>query len=408
LPKSLNFALTKYDEPEAFTSLIFGDSQIYNDAEASYLLRGVVEDAKQAKGVSFGITLGDLVGDTLPFYPAYKNAIKQIGVPWYNVTGNHDMNHDVTDDRLSNETFKANFGPANYAFNYGKAHFIVLDDIIQPNPATERGYIGGMRDEQFEFLENDLKYVPVNSLIVISMHIPLLEEGRENLFRANDRQHFFMLLKNYPNVLFLTAHTHIQCQNFFRKGEGFERSNPIHEYNAGTTCGDWYSGPLNQDGIPVTTMRDGTPQGYAFLRVDGNKYQIDYKVINKPDTYRISIYNPKVVPAGGGGSTIYANFFMGSNEDTLESRIDGGEWTKLRWTKEPDPAYARYVQDWDYIDKLVPGRRPSNPIISSHLWKGWIPHNLTVGEHRIEIRATDIFGRTYTGTSSYRIEKIGK
>src|SRR3546814_5122981 len=50
-----------------------------------------------------------------------------------------------------------------------------------------------------------------------------------------------------------------------------------HEYNAGTTSGDWYSGEVNESGVPASTMRDGTPKGYAFLNITGNQYTIDYR-----------------------------------------------------------------------------------------------------------------------------------
>ncbi len=54
--------------------------------------------------------------------------------------GNHDMNYDAVADSLSDETFESNFGPANYAFNYGQAHFIVLDNILYPDPRDGNGY----------------------------------------------------------------------------------------------------------------------------------------------------------------------------------------------------------------------------------------------------------------------------
>jgi hypothetical protein len=82
---------------------------------------------------------------------SYKQAILQTGIPWYNVMGNHDMNYDATEDRLSDESFEAHFGPNNYAFNYGKTHFIVLDDILYPHPLTGKGYWGALRDDQPAF-----------------------------------------------------------------------------------------------------------------------------------------------------------------------------------------------------------------------------------------------------------------
>jgi hypothetical protein len=406
LPASLDFALYKYDEPEAFTALLFGDTQTYSEQEMEYLERGIIAEARQLPNISFGITLGDLVGDRLDLHQLYKQTIRQMGVPWYNVMGNHDMNYDATEDRFSDEAFEAHFGPNNYAFNYGKAHFIVLDDILYPHPITGKGYWGGLRDDQLAFVAHDLACVPHDRLIVVSMHIPLFDAEDAEAFRDADRQALYELLRDYPDVLFLSAHTHIQTHNSIGRAQGVNREKPIHEYNAGTTCGDWYSGPLNEEGLPVSTMRDGTPAGYALLRIDGNRYVTDYKTLGKPDDYQISLYHPKAVPFRRSTSaSIYANFFMGNTDDTVEYRIDDGAWMKMQRTEEFDPAYYRYVQDWDYLEHIVPGQRPSNPIPCTHLWKARIATNLPAGEHRIEVRAKDRFDRTHTTASAYKIEE---
>ncbi|MDR2626921.1 MAG: calcineurin-like phosphoesterase family protein [Dysgonamonadaceae bacterium] len=406
LPASADFALYRYDEPEAFTALLFGDTQPYSEQEMDYLERGIIAETRNIRGVSFGITLGDLVGDRLDLHLPYKQAIKQVGIPWYNVMGNHDMNYDAQEDRLSDESFEAHFGPNNYSFNYGRAHFIVLDDVLYPHPLTGKSYWGGLRDDQLAFVGNDLAFVPRDRLIVVSMHIPLFDSEGANAFRDADRQALYALLSDYPDVLFLSAHTHFQVQHTVGKAQGVDREKPIHEYNAGTSCGDWFSGILNEKNIPVSTMRDGTPAGYAFLHIDGNRYTLDYKVLGQPDGYQIALYHPKTVPFRRSTSaSLYANFFMGSPGDTVECRIDDGAWTQMQRTEEFDPAYYRYMQDWDYLEHLVPGRRPSQPVICQHLWKIRIPSALPAGEHRIEVRAKDRFNRTHTAESVYRIEQ---
>jgi hypothetical protein len=402
LPASVDFALHKCHEPETFTALLFGDTQPYNEQEMAYLEKGIIAEARNVQGVSFGITLGDLIGDRLDLHPLYKQTIKPMGLPWYNVMGNHDMNYDAKDDRFSDETFEANFGPNNYAFNYGKAHFIVLDDVLYPHPVTGKGYWGGLRDDQLAFVENDLAHIPHDRLIIVAMHIPLIDPEDGEAFRDTDRQALYRLLNDYPNVLFLSAHTHIQTQNLIEAN----RERPIYEYNVGTTCGDWFSGILNEKGLPVSTMRDGTPAGYAFLRIDGNQYVLDYKVLGKPDNDQIGLYHPKAVSFRQlTTASIYADFFMGSPKDTVEYRIDGGEWRRMKRVEAFDPAYYRYVQDWDELEHLVPGRRPSNPVVCSHLWESRIPTTPAVGKHRIEVRAKDRFDRFHTAESAYRIEQ---
>jgi len=152
-------------------------------------------------------------------------------------------------------------------------------------------------------------------------------------------------------------------------------------------------------------MRDGTPKGYAFINFKGNQYSLDYKVAGKLKSYQMDVFAPKVVEKGRSTrSGIYVNFFMGSKNDKLEYRIDQGEWKAMDYVEEIDPSYATEVYEWDLTEELIPGRRSSNPIESKHLWRGKIATNLEIGEHKIEIKATDQFGKTYTETSSYRLE----
>ncbi len=405
LPKSVDFALLPQQESDEYTALIFGDPQAYTAREMEFFEKGVIAEVAGIKDVAFGLSLGDLVGNDLNLHQPYIKAVKKVGLPWYNLIGNHDMNFDVKVDSLSDETYEANFGPANYAFNQGKTHYIVLDDVLYPNPRTGKGYLGGFRKEQLDFVENDLKFVDKDQLIVLAFHIPL-EHKKGDVFRPEDRQRLFELLKDFPNTLSLSAHMHTQSQIFYGKEEGWNQEKPHHEYNAGTTSGDWYSGQLNEQGVPAATMRDGTPKGYAFLHIKGNQYVIDYKVAGKDKSYQIEVFHPKVVGNGKSSkSGIYANFFMGHRNDRVECRIDNGKWVKMMPISAADPAFVAELHPWDNSDELLAGRRPNNAVDSPHLWRTAIPTDLSLGKHEVEVRATDRYGRTHTQKSTYRIEQ---
>ena len=238
LLRSIDFALHQYNEPENFTAIVFGDPQPYSMDDLDYFTRKIVEDVEKSHNTLFGISLGDIVGDNLDLQPVYKERMRHLQLPWYNVMGNHDMNYDAPSDDLSDETFEKNFGSANYAFNYGNAHFIVLDNILYPDPRDGNGYWGGYRLDQLLFLENDLKHVPKDKLIVLSQHIQMKELAG---YREADRKRLFDLLKDYENVLVMSAHTHLQDQIEYTSAEGWLGKKPLHEYNVGTTSGDWYS-----------------------------------------------------------------------------------------------------------------------------------------------------------------------
>lgn len=407
LPSSVNFGLVKQQESDNFTTLVFGDPQAYNLEEMDYFDKGVVAEVVNSKNVAFGLSMGDLVGNDPSLFNPYIQTVKKAGIPWYNLLGNHDLNFDATTDDMADESFEAHFGPANYAFNYGKVHFIVLDDVLYPDPRDQKGYWGGFREDQLAFVANDLKFVPKDYLIVVALHIPLSEpDAADDAFRDEDRNELFRLLKDYPHTLSLSAHTHIQRQDFISKEYGWQQDKPHHHYNIGTTSGDWYSGKPDKNGIPVSVMRDGTPKGYAFINFKGNNYDIDYKVAGMPKEHQIKVFSPKVVAKGKRTkSGIFANFFMGSKNDTVQYRIDGGEWMPMEFVEVQDPSYVELVYEYELSEQLVPGRRSSDPINSTHLWRAKIVTDLEVGTHNFEIKATDIYGKTHNATGSYRIEQ---
>lgn len=406
LPKEVNFGLVPQKEDSSFKAFLFGDPQPYNMEQLDYFKKSIIDEAKQkTAGISFGISLGDLVGDDLSLQPPYKKYMKEMNLPWYNVIGNHDMNYDAKTDELSDETYEKNFGPTNFAFNYSGAHFLILDDILYPNPKGGGGYLGGFRPDQLLFIENDLRYVDKTKLVVVSFHIPLFV-GDEEHFEIQARQQLLDLLSSFDQVLLISAHMHTQTHQFYGKEKGWKGAKPLHEYNVGTTSGDWYSGELDQNGIPVGTMRDGTPRGYAILSVNANQYTLDYRVAGKPEEYKMEIFMPKVIAnTRAGNAQVYANIFMGSEKDVVEYRVGEGEWKKMTKEATFDPSFYAKVLRWDLSDSLLQGRKPSNPVNSPHLWKGTLPFDIGMGTHQVQIRVKDMFGRVYTDQKSYRIEK---
>jgi hypothetical protein len=402
LPKSIDFALKPVKESDDYTALIFGDPQVYSLEQVDYFIKDVISEVEGIKNVSFGLSMGDEVGDKLDLFPAYTGAVKRVGIPWYNMMGNHDLNADAPTDSLSDESFEAHFGPATYAFNYGKVHFIVLDDVLYPDPRDGRGYYGGLREDQLKFIENDLKYVPKDYLVVMTLHIPISEP--EFLFSSATRKRLFNAIKDFPNTLSISAHTHMQRQDFYIKGAEWLQDKPHHHFNIGTASGDFYSGLSDKNGTPISTMRDGTPKGYGFIHFKGNQYIIDYKVAGKDADVQMRIIAPEQLKRDST-AYVYVNFFTGGKDDKVQYRIDNGEWKPMDHTIEFDPFYLAEVEEWKSItDKTKKARRPSNPAKSTHLWKGILPADLSVGKHSIEVKATDMFNRSFTQKSSYSIQ----
>lgn len=405
LPRSVDFALTYSPEPREFKAFIFGDPHTRTEIMLDFFDKKIVEDAVRLGGrYAFGIGMGDGMDENMDLTPEYSKVLARIGIPWYNVNGNHDTNYDATADSLANESFIANFGPPDYAFNYGNAHILVLDNIIHPDPAGGKYPASGLREDQKEFIANDLRLVPDDKLIIVAAHVPFIRHWH----LPGTVDFLFGELERFEHVLLLSAHLHTVQHIYHDAKSGWNGKTPLHEINVGATCGSWYSGFLDGNGIPESRMTDGTPQGYIILNVNGTDYSADYKTAGQPLEHQMLIHNAKVVMQDKHTpSYIVVNYFMGYKDDIVEFRLDGGEWKPMAHTLRTDPSYENMIYRWEMGEEPHPNRWPSYPTISTHIWQARIPvYGVPIGEHKIEIRATDRFGNVHNGTSRYRIEPV--
>src|SRR5690606_9960650 len=141
-------------------------------------------------------------------------------------------------------------------------------------------------------------------------------------FRAADRARLFALLRRFEHVLLLSAHGHVQRHHWHDATTGWHGTRPLHEYNVGAACGAYWSGPPDADGIPLSTMADGTPRGWGelHLRAAGG-YALRWNVAGSgvaADT-ALALHAPKVLRRGSwAGQAIYANVFMGHAGSVVE------------------------------------------------------------------------------------------
>jgi len=118
----------------------------------------------------------------------------------------------------------------------------------------------------------------------------------------------------------------------------------------------------------------------------------------------MEIFAPKVlVKDVRTTSGIVVNFFTGAADNKVRYRINQGEWKNMSQMESYDPTFLLKVYEWDTTEVVMPERRPSNPAITDHLWRAPITSNMEVGEHTIEVEATDMFGQKHTGTKTFLI-----
>ena len=173
--------------------------------------------------------------------------IAQIGIPWYNVPGNHELNFEANSDEYSLETFKKFFGPPYYAFEYADALFVVLDNIDyqgngEADPGDVRGnggYEARISKRQLRWLEKELEYVDKDRLVFVATHAPL---GSEVTSSATDnRRGLFQLLSGRPNLYSVAGHTHTNNHLYFGEEDGFDGPGEFHHHVLATVSGSWMS-----------------------------------------------------------------------------------------------------------------------------------------------------------------------
>lgn len=390
LPKSIDFPLQRQTEPEEFKAVFFGDPQPRDIKEVEYIGHDVVEELV-GTDAKFGVTLGDIVFDDLSVFEPLNASIALIGIPWYNVIGNHDQNYDVDHDLHADETFERIYGPNYYSFDYGPVHFIVLDDVFWEGqkPKGTGAYRGGLGPEQIQFVKNDIALVPENQLIVLMMHIPLNNVG--------DRADLYRLIEKRPYTMSISGHTHYQEHRFITKEDGWMGPEPHHHVVSVTVSGSWWSGVPDETGIPHTMMRDGAPNGYTIITFDGKKAAVDFKAARSPADYQMNIFAPDSVKKETVSETvIYANVFGGSERSRVEMAFDErGPWIPMKKVLEPDPFFSKLkATERDYP---LPGRKLPAIIPSPHLWKANLPNGLGAGTQTIIVREIDLIGRTHWG-----------
>lgn len=400
------FGLHRSDTGDAFDVLVFGDPQPKSLADVDYYRRDIVEPLLGRQHAQTGLSLGDIVHDDLSLYPAVNAVTALLQVPWLHVPGNHDLDRDARDDADSLTTYSATFGPDTFAWEQGRVAFIGLDDVIYL-PGQVPSYVGGLRPQQFAFLAAYLATVPADRLVVLAMHIPLFNyDLQRETFRHADREQLFALLARFPHRLVLSAHMHGQSHYLHGPADGWSGQTPLHEYNVGATCGGFWSGVKDAQGIPDTTMADGTPNGYALMHVERDQYTLAWHPARDAQDTQIALHAPQVLRRGAWpGVGVYANVFMAMPDAVVEYRIDDGAWQAMTRVHEADPdMLARNLAD-DASAVLRGFDRAPQASVSPHLWWAPLPTDLAPGEHQIAVRSSDPWRGEIHAQATYRLDQ---
>ena len=426
LPASLDFALIPQEEPDAFEVVLFTDPQPESEVEIDYIREDVIE-ALHGTPAKFGITAGDIMFDDLSLYDRYNRILGTLGLPWWNIGGNHDLNFEAPDRRLSRETYKRVFGPSYYAFNYAKTLFLMLDDVdyLGHDPARPRGaglYEGRIDATQLEFVKQTLAHTPAETLIVIVMHIPIFNviDPTENYDRLINARELFALFQGRKYTVSFSGHTHTNEHIYFDASQGWTGEGAHHHHILAAVSGGWWSGPLDHRGVASADSRDGTPNGFHILSVDGLTYKTRFVPAKEPNgrQMRLSLHSrphdgdkelaqqfrpgqllsSPIARASLGAATLVANVFDSGPKSKVWLRIGVLPPIEMKRRVMADPFVAELFTRYEALKK--PWVKAE---VSSHIWTARLPADLTPGAHPLVVEATTEYGDKVFGRMALEI-----
>ena len=422
LPASVDFPLRRHEEPRRFDVVVFTDPQPETDVEVDFI-RDDVLPALRGTGARFGLSLGDEMFDDLSLYDRYNRILGTVGLPWYNIGGNHDLNYEVPDRRHARETFKRVFGPPTYAFAYAGAVFVMLDDVdyLGADPSAPKGagrYQGRLAASQLDFVRNLLARVPEDSLVVLSLHIPLRtyldDTPAQNLV---NRAELLKLLSGRRYTFSMSGHTHTTEHHYLGAAEGFDGPEPHHHHVLTAVSGSWWSGPFDHRGVAVADSRDGTPNGFHILSIDGNRYETRFVPAKEPDGRQIrvsvlsqfhdemrrdyrpgALLQPRLPAREVRAALVVANVFDGGPRTRVTLSVGATDPVAMTRHLGPDP----FVQEV-YARNEATKKSWVQAVPSSHLWAARLPA-LEPGTYPVLVEAVNEYGRKVATRLALEIE----
>lgn len=370
------FILKKRTKPSTrFTYLAISDPQVLNEEEVKRWRNETVKDLKHTadsldkNGEVIGMTLGDLVFDTPWLFDDYAATCRNLGFTMFQTIGNHDFDKQFQDlhnsrrgGMFAEHNYYREFGPTDYSFNIGNIHVITLKDI---DYMGDRKYTETISDQQLDWLEKDLSYVPKGSTVFLNMHAAgwNKDDNEGNIRTAKQLEN---VLKGY-NVHVFCGHTHYY-QNIIV-------SDSLYQHNIGAACGAWWAGNVNQC---------GAPNGYLIVNVDGNNVKWHFKPTKASVNTQMRVYLPGQFRRAK--KYLVANVWDYDPECSVTYSEDGVEKGKMNQFTAIDEMYIR--------QQNALNKDESSKVLTSHLFRCLPSENAK----SITVTFTNRFGEKYCET----------
>ena len=309
---------------------LVGDPQVDNPVEMGYARRSIYRDLRGRRDLDLCIFLGDLVNDNMSLLPESLSVIDSLPFQSFMVPGNHDRDvyrGSKTSGSMSRQrdlsTWRKLVGYVDTSFVRGNVRFIMMNNVRHA-AAGMTDYVGGFTEKQKHWLDSVLvtdvarggkmssgsvdrsrrpsrgKVTP--ALTILATHIPFSQmKGRDSVLA---------LIPEHTRILYVSGHTHF-----------VSRDDSIPEVIAGATCGSWWRGVKDSDGVPYALQSCGAPRGYFVAEIsrDGD-YRLRYRCVGMDD--EVSVWGVRVECEGAVRPE--DNIVMGKDESEGVTVKEGG------------------------------------------------------------------------------------
>jgi hypothetical protein len=432
-----DFELEPQTVQENFTLVMIGDPQCKTEEQVNRFKNETLADITSTISSGdyenvYGFTLGDITFDNTVEWDPMVTAMSNVSVgsgymPFFQCVGNHDHDASQNTDYAALNNYISRFGPTDYSVNIGKAHIIVMDDVIGTSTSGKTwDYVGGLTAVQYKWLAKDIELVSdkEDKLVIFCAHIPFRAGGGvasstdgSNVNKDRYYSQVLSLLSEFKEAHIMIGHTHY-TQNYVHTEKTAAGGLPIYEHIHGAACGAWWN-----SNSTVT----GEPNGYTIYKVEGNQI-VDWQLKGTnqdadfqmrvfdgnqiyPGTYPLNWYT-KSQKAGSAGITVKGNALTKGcfvadvfNDDdtywTVELYKNGakvGDFTRLANGSMCNVAAAAY-----YFNALSKNTSTWASTTASHYWYCAAPSGYPAGETGWEVVATQTIpssGTTHTYTCS--------
>ena len=374
-----NFIITMIGDPQ--TRGLKSDKSIERFRDV--ILADVAKFQEKEQKDMYAINLGDLVYNWMFTYDDYVDVLGKATLPMFSAIGNHDFDqNNLFETRLGSQFFEAYLAPLNYSFNIGKMHFIVLNTIDYSRSDVKTRYKEGLDDATCQWLENDLKFVPKETTIVVCGHAPIFKWRETEGDNSVNFARYSKLLAQYNKVYAWAGHTHRNYSYNYANSTKYPDLKSIEAIIVGRCIGQIR---LNRE-----LNTDGTPNGYMVAEVNGDKMEWYYKAVGHDRDYQMRVYSP----ARTQSEYVKVNIWNHSPETwgTPEWWENGVKVADMVCTgKEFDPDYLKIYAQHNSEKMGNTERKYSKPAKVPFLFRV-VP---TAGVRSGEVRVTDNFGKTY-------------